>query len=70
MDAQLEYNKNLVRRYYEINTHGSQGIEEVVTDNFVDHHFPPTLPPWSRRGEAVLQQRPWLGLQRYVHRSR
>lgn len=45
MDAQLEYNKNLVRRYYEINTHGSQGIEEVVTDNFVDHHFPPTLPP-------------------------
>jgi predicted SnoaL-like aldol condensation-catalyzing enzyme len=45
MDAQLGKNKYLVCRYYEINMQGSLGIEEVVTDDFVDHHFPPTLPP-------------------------
>ena len=52
MDSQLEQNKNLVRRYYEINTHGSTGIEEVVSDGFVDHHFPPSLPPGA---EGVKQ---------------
>ena len=41
----LEENKELVRRYYEVVEGGLAGIEEVVTADFVDHHFPPDTPP-------------------------
>ncbi len=40
-----EENKQLVRRYYEIVMGDLAGIEEIVADGFVDHHFPPGLPP-------------------------
>jgi predicted ester cyclase len=40
-----EANKTLVRRYYAEATSGLKNIEEVVSANFVDHHFPPGLPP-------------------------
>jgi predicted ester cyclase len=41
----LEEHKALVRRYYELVAGDLAGIEEIVTDEFVDHHFPPELPP-------------------------
>jgi len=41
----LEENKRLVRRYYELVAGDLAGIEEVVTPDFVDHHFPPDAPP-------------------------
>ena len=41
----LEENKKLVRRYYEIIAGDLAGIEELVTADFVDHHFPPDTPP-------------------------
>jgi predicted ester cyclase len=41
----LEANKSLVRRYYQAVTGDLAGIEEIVADDFVDHHFPPGLPP-------------------------
>ena len=41
----LEQNKELVRRYYREATSGLAGIAEVVTAEFVDHHFPPGMPP-------------------------
>jgi len=41
----LEENKRLVLRYYEVVAGNLAGIEDVVTDEFVDHHFPPDLPP-------------------------
>jgi len=41
----LEENKTLVRRYYELVAGDLAGIEEVVTADFVDHHFPPETPP-------------------------
>jgi predicted ester cyclase len=40
----LEENKKLVRRYYELVAGDLAGIEAVVTDDFVDHHFPPDTP--------------------------
>ncbi len=40
----LEENKSLVRRYYELATGDLTGIEEIVADTFVDHHFPPETP--------------------------
>jgi predicted ester cyclase len=40
-----EANKALVRRYYAEATSGLKDIEEVVSATFVDHHFPPGLPP-------------------------
>lgn len=45
MSSELEHNKELVRQYYKIATSDLKGIENVVSDTFVDHHFPPTLPP-------------------------
>ena len=40
----LKENKQLVRRYYELVAGDLRGIEEVVTADFVDHHFPPDTP--------------------------
>jgi len=45
-------NKALVRRYYKEVIGDLSGIAEVVTDKFVDHHFPPGLPP----GPAGVRQ--------------
>lgn len=47
----LEANKRLVRRYYELVAGDLAGIEEVVSANFVDHHFPPDTP----RGPAGVR---------------
>jgi predicted ester cyclase len=41
----LDENKRLVRRYYDVVMDGAKGIEEIVTADFVDHHFPPDTPP-------------------------
>ena len=38
-------NKSLVRRYYEEAMGDLSGIEGLITDDFVDHHFPPEMPP-------------------------
>ena len=40
-----ETNKALVRRYYAEAMGDLTGIEQVVSATFVDHHFPPGLPP-------------------------
>ena len=40
----LEDNKSLVRRYYQEALGDLAGIEEVVAADFVDHHFPPSIP--------------------------
>lgn len=47
-----EANKNLVRQYYAEAMGTLAGIEEVVSATFVDHHFPPGLPP----GPAGVRQ--------------
>jgi predicted ester cyclase len=41
----LEENKALVRGYYEKTMGDLSGIEDVVASTFVDHHFPPEMPP-------------------------
>jgi predicted ester cyclase len=40
-----EANKALVQRYYKEAMGDLAGIGDVVTADFVDHHFPPGLPP-------------------------
>lgn len=40
-----EENKTLVRQYYEQATGDLSQIDQIVGDDFVDHHFPPNLPP-------------------------
>ena len=45
-------NKALVRRYYTEAMGSLSGIDQVVGDAFVDHHFPPGLPP----GPAGVRQ--------------
>ena len=40
-----EDNKALVRRYYEEAMGDLSGIDAVVAPGFVDHHFPPGMPP-------------------------
>ena len=47
-----EANKELVRRYYTEAFSGLAGIDQLVTPTFVDHHFPPGLPP----GPAGVRQ--------------
>ncbi len=47
-----EANKALVRRYYAAALGDLSGIDQVVSANFVDHHFPPGLPP----GPAGVRQ--------------
>lgn len=39
-----QQNVELVRRYYQVTSGDLAGIEEIVTPDFLDHHFPPTLP--------------------------
>lgn len=39
-----EANKKLVRRYYDLVEGDLKGIEDLVTADFVDHHFPPDTP--------------------------
>ena len=41
----LEENKTLVRRYYQEAMGDLSGIDAVVAPAFVDHHFPPEMPP-------------------------
>jgi predicted ester cyclase len=41
----LEENKALVRRYYQEVMGDLSGIDEIVSADFVDHHFPPDMPP-------------------------
>ena len=45
-------NKALVRRYYAEAMGNLAGIDQVVSATFVDHHFPPGLPP----GPAGVRQ--------------
>ena len=45
-------NKVLVRRYYAEAMGDLAGIDQVVSATFVDHHFPPGLPP----GPAGVRQ--------------
>jgi len=45
MTSTVEYNKELVRRYYAAATSNLSEMDQIVTAGFVDHHFPPTLPP-------------------------
>jgi len=40
-----EANKALVRRYYAEAMSGLAQIDQVVSAGFIDHHFPPSLPP-------------------------
>lgn len=48
----LEDNKSLVRRYYQEAMADLSGMDEVVVADFVDHHFPPGIPP----GPAGIRQ--------------
>ena len=41
----LEENKQLVRRYYQECLGDLSGIGSIVADDYVDHQFPPGLPP-------------------------
>ena len=40
-----EANKALVRRYYQEAMGDLAGIDAIVAAEFVDHHFPPEMPP-------------------------
>ena len=48
----LDENKSLVRRYYQEVMGNLSGIDQIVSDDFVDHHFPPDTPP----GPAGVRQ--------------
>ena len=39
-----EENVALVRRYYQVTSGDFAGIADIVSADFVDHHFPPELP--------------------------
>jgi len=52
----LEENKKLVRRYYELVAGDLTGIEELVTADFVDHHFPPDTPAGPAGVRQFFQQ--------------
>ncbi len=51
-----ETNKNLVRRYYAEAMGNLAGIDQVVSPGFVDHHFPPGLPPGPAGVRQFFQQ--------------
>lgn len=40
-----EENKALVRRYYQEAMGDLSGVDQIVAPTFVDHHFPPEMPP-------------------------
>ena len=40
-----EENKALVRRYYQEAMGDLSGMEALLAPDFVDHHFPPDMPP-------------------------
>ena len=65
----LEENKNLVRRYYELVAGDLAGIEEVVTADFVDHHFPPDTPPGPPGVRQFFTEIPLHVLQRSADRD-
>ena len=52
----LEDNKKLVRRYYESVVSGLADIAQIVTADFVDHHFPPDIPPGPQGVRQFFQQ--------------
>ena len=39
-----KHNVELVRRYYQVTSGDLTGIEDIVSADFVDHHFPAELP--------------------------
>jgi steroid delta-isomerase-like uncharacterized protein len=39
-----QHNVELVRRYYQVTSGDLTGIEDIVSADFVDHHFPAELP--------------------------
>lgn len=47
-----EASKQLVQRYYHAVLHDRDSLDALVTSDFVDHHFPPELPP----GPAGVRQ--------------
>lgn len=51
-----EENKSLVRRYYKEVTGDLSGIETIVADGFVDHHFPPEMPPGPKGVRKFFQE--------------
>lgn len=48
----LDENKRLVRRYYEVVLGDLAGLDEIVSEDFIDHHFPGDLP----RGPAGIRR--------------
>jgi predicted ester cyclase len=52
----LEDHKRLVRRYYDVVAGDLAGIEDLVTADFVDHHFPPDMPPGPAGVRRFFQQ--------------
>ena len=40
-----EENKSFVRSYYDEVMGGLDGVDALIADDFVDHHFPPDIPP-------------------------
>ncbi|MBI2928961.1 MAG: ester cyclase [Verrucomicrobia bacterium] len=51
-----EASKALIRRYYAEAMGDLSGIEQVVSAYFVDHHFPPGLPPGPAGVRQFFQQ--------------
>jgi predicted ester cyclase len=45
MTSTVDDNKELVRHYYQAATGDLSKMDQIVTADYVDHHFPPTLPP-------------------------
>jgi C-1 hydroxylase len=48
----LEKNKALVRRLYEAGTGDLSAIDEIVTEDFVDHHWLPDMQPGPESAKA------------------
>ena len=45
-------NKALVQRYYDEAMGDLSGMNDVISEDFIDHHFPPQVPP----GPAGVRQ--------------
>ena len=48
----LEQNKALVRRFYEAGTGDLSAMDEIVTSDFVDHHWLPDMQPGPESAKA------------------